>query len=172
MPNARGRQPPFAVDGPFRAEEASPTAVIDLPAPAGEAFPLFGPIRETEWEEGFNPTILSSGSDPVREGCVFKTTHAQRGETIWMLIVYDPRERRVEYVRVTPTSDLARIRIQLSSSADRESRAEITYAFTALTEEGNDYVRRFTPEHYCDWIAGWGKAIRHYLSTGECLPES
>lgn len=104
MPNARDRQPPTAIGGLFRTEETWRTAVIDLPAPAGEAFPPFGPIRETEWAEGFNPTILSSGSDPVREGCVFKTTFAQRGETICMMILYDPRERRVEYIRVTPAS--------------------------------------------------------------------
>ena len=99
------------------------------------------------------------GTSPRRPG-------PDRRETIWMLIVYDPHRRRIEYIRVTPASDIARIRIHVSAHGDRESQVEVTYEFTALTIEEDDFVRRFTPEYYRNWIAKWGTAIRHYLATG------
>ncbi len=157
------------VEQEFEAAEATRTSAIILKGSPDDVFPLFSPVREAEWAEGFSPTILSSGQDPVRAGCVFTTEQPSRGKTIWLLSEYDQEERRVSYVRVTPTSNLAQITILVIPGKDRTSVAQVTYKFTSLSEKGNEYVSKFTEDYYREWIAGWETAINHYLTTGKRL---
>lgn len=170
--------------GPFMALEVTRRAAILLHGDFDTVFPLFGPIREADWADGWNPKMLTREVDPMREGCVFQTEH-ERGRAFWVLAqlerdMRDPEEAvsegmskqvetgRVQYVVVSPESHVARIRIELRADATA-TRAEIVYEFTGLTERGNAYVARHTPEYFTSWIHDWKVAIDHFLQTGTRL---
>jgi hypothetical protein len=149
----------------------------DPDAAAGSANE-FVPIEITR-----RAAILSRDVEPMRDGCVFQTEH-EGGRATWVLAQYqrDPRlpqegvpeggqsaeTARVQYVVVSPESHVARIRIDLRADPTA-TRAEIIYEFTGLTERGNLYVSRHTPEYFAAWIHDWKVAIEHYLRTGETL---
>ena len=167
----------------FVPVELTRRAAILLHADLDAVFPLFGPVRESDWADGWSPVMLSRDVEPMREGCVFQTEHEGGGAT-WVLAQYqrDPRvpqegvpdggqspeTARVQYVVVSPESHVARIQIDLRSDPTA-TRAEIVYEFTGLTERGNLYVSRHTPEYFTAWIHEWKVAIEHYLKTGETL---
>lgn len=152
---------------PFQSTTVERTASITLNGPSEATFPLFGPVREADWAEGWAPEVLTPG--PLRPGWVFRTRDEQRGETLWLMTDYDEAARHVSYVRVTPSSDVTAITVRVCDEGTARSTAEIGYSFTAVTPDGTDYVRTFTEEHYRRWIASWGEAINHYLATGELL---
>lgn len=174
---------PAGSETPFTPVEITRRAAILVHADLDTVFPLFGPIRESDWADGWNPSILSRDVEPMREGCVFQTDHEGKCAT-WILAEYrrDPRlvpegvaegaptpeTARVQYVVVSPESHVARIRIDLRGDPTA-TRAEIVYEFTGLTEQGNLYVSRHTPDYFSAWIHDWKVAIEHYLRTGEML---
>jgi hypothetical protein len=80
---------------------------------------------------------------------------------------YSPEEAFIEYTVFAP-GRLWWIAIQCSESAEGErTRAEITYTYTGLTEEGNAANERALAEMYRRDLEDWEEAINHYLETGE-----
>ncbi len=130
----------------------------------------------------------------MREGRVFQTEHklvGPKGETLdamsrafWVLAQYERypvpenpaaegtspsvETARVQYVMISPESHVTRIKIDLRGDSTA-TRAEIVYEFTGLTEGGNEYVKRHTPEYFTNWTHDWKVAIEHYLRTGTRL---
>ncbi len=82
------------------SKKISRTRTITLNAPLRETFPLFGPVRESEWATGWNPQILYSASDLVEEHMVFKTpAHHGHGEPdyTWTVSKYLPDQALIEF---------------------------------------------------------------------------
>src|SRR5690606_29501277 len=116
---------PAGSETPFTPVEITRRAAILVHADLDTVFPLFGPIRESDWADGWNPSILSRDVEPMREGCVFQTDHEGKCAT-WILAEYrreprlvpegvaegapTPETARVQYVVVSPESHVARIR--------------------------------------------------------------
>jgi hypothetical protein len=66
---------------------------LRLPAPPSVVFPLFGPIRETEWPPRWNPALLYPPDCIQKAGGVFTREHEQ--DAIWVLTVYDEAALRI-----------------------------------------------------------------------------
>ncbi len=143
---------------------------IGLDGEPDDVFPLFGPIREADWAAGWDPEVVAGDALQPELGCVFRTTGAERGETIWLIAELDASKRRIGYVRTTPTSDLTQIVIDVRPDSPGQSQAQITYRVTGLSDAGNRYVEQFTHERYVEWLKEWAVAINHYLATGEQHP--
>ena len=146
----------------FHAEHACREASIFLCGKPEATFPLFTPVHESEWEPAFQPVFLTS-AEPLVPGLVFLTRSQDRGDTIWIMSAYVPAERKIEYIRVTPASDVAIIRIRVMPSGSNDSEAHISYTFTGLTPAGNDYIRLMTDEKFALWLADWQEAINNLL---------
>src|SRR6185295_5931360 len=83
----------------FKAERVQKTASFVANTTIEKAFPLFGPIRESEWTLGWEPKIIYSTHPEVEEHMVFKVEVKRPGENeyLWAITQYRPKEYFVEY---------------------------------------------------------------------------
>jgi hypothetical protein len=153
----------------FDAVVAERTHLIEIPAHPDEVFPLFGPLREADWAAGWEPEIVAGDAALPEAGCVFRTRDESRGETIWLVSRVDHVRHRIAYVRTTPRSDLAEIRIAVDAAPGGGASVSVTYRLTGLSPDGNAYVADFTEDRYRSLIDEWAVAIGHYLETGAAL---
>jgi hypothetical protein len=147
----------------FQAAHITRSAQIRLAAAPNVTFPLFEPLGERAWVEGWDPQPLFPASGEAMEGAVFLTQHPGEPATIWSIVVYDPEQHCVAYLRVTPNNRIGRVEVSCTPEGDAATLATVTYTFTALTEAGNVYLAHFTAEHYADYIASWETDINAYL---------
>jgi hypothetical protein len=140
-----------------------------LAAPASSVFPLFEPLGEKRWAEGWEPEMIYQPSGVTEAGAVFTTSHSDGSPAIWAVIQFDTHAMRIEYLRVVAGSHVAAIAIGCADAQSGTTQADVTYTFTALCEQGNSYVDMFTDAYYREWIASWEKAINHYLRHGSQL---
>jgi hypothetical protein len=153
----------------FTASHVERTHAIRLHAGPHEVFPLFDPLGERLWAPGWEPHFLYPQPGKPEAGAVF-TTRQDRGQAvIWTIAALDGAGQRIEYLRVTPEEQLARIAIRCAELPDGTTEARVTYSFTALAEAGNAFVLGYTDAHHRERIAGWERAINHYLQHGRPL---
>ena len=101
----------------FKAQRVIRTSEITLHAPPEKAFPLFGPVREAEWADGWQPQIIYADTPLAEEeGAVFTTPNPGEADTIWIITRYDPAAYHIEYARVTPGSTAVRIVIDCQAA--------------------------------------------------------
>lgn len=153
----------------FTAEHVTRTQVIHLAAPPSQAFPLFGPVGERAWTEGWNPTMLYPLDGSEQADAVFTVLHPTQGESIWAMPIYDPADCHLTYVQVTPGSRVSTIDIRCQEAPGGTTHASVAYTFTALTDQGNAFIERFTEAHYQEMMAAWERAINYYLAHGHAL---
>ena len=155
-----------------RHVERETTVVLDgLP---GKVFPLFGPIREADWAQGWSPTIHYRGDARDGEGraigvgAVF--THKKGGaNSHWLLTTWDEKDGKVGYAVVVPGSWVCRISIRVRAAEAGRSSATVRYEYTGLDADGLALVDEYTSGKHEERIAGWARAINHYLATGTRL---
>lgn len=150
----------------FHAARAVRTATIRLNAAPERVFPLFTPEGERHWAEGWNPVYRYPASGVVEPHAVFVTSRNGR-ETIWTVLHYDPAAMRVAYDRVTPGMHAAIVEVGCEPGPAGTTLAHVTYTFTGLSDEGNQFVQSHTEEAYRAMIAEWETAINQYLATGQ-----
>ncbi len=155
----------------FTADHISRTQTIQLAAPPSRVFPLFEPIGEQAWAIDWKPAFRFPATGAAQAGMVFTTqVHEDESESIWTITAYDPANLQLTYLRLTPGSRVGIIDIRCEAAQDSTTLASITYTFTALSEDGNEFLSRLTEAHYQEFIASWEKAINHYLASGRALP--
>ncbi len=155
----------------FTAQRVRHTHTIRLSAPPGQVFPLFEPIGEKAWAEGWEPHMLFPADGAAEPDAVFTTQqHPNESESIWTMTVYDPDNFHLAYLRVTPGSRLAHLDIQCQEAPGGTTDASVTYVFTALSEQGNEFIARFTEAYYQAMLEDWERAINYYLAHGHLLP--
>ena len=128
----------------FKAQRVSKTSSITLKAALEQVFPLFGPMREMEWAEGWQPELVYGPAEPVAEHMVFKTQAHGHGEPdyTWTVSKYAPDQALIEYTVFTPER-LWTITIQCRPvAAAQATQAEITYTYTGLSEHAFILRRR------------------------------
>jgi hypothetical protein len=155
---------------PLTAVHARRTGSIHLDAPIAEVFPLFGPVREAEWAEGWHIEPLYALTPLLEEeGAVFQTRQHGDAITVWIILRFDRDRHEVEYARVTPGLHAVTIEIACAPSAGG-TEAMVTYTLTGLSEAGNAFIEReFSEEGYPHMLGQWEQAITHRLKTGHLL---
>jgi len=138
---------------------------LSLEAPVAEATPLFGPVREKEWEPGWAPVFVNPAEGVQREGAVFRVPSGH-GHTagIWVLTEYDPEAGRVSYVVHEPELMVSEIKVRLTPAGARKCRAAVSYRRTALAARANEAVAALD----ANWAAAqgplWEAAVNAVLS--------
>ncbi|HEY0655210.1 MAG TPA: hypothetical protein VGD65_18880 [Chryseosolibacter sp.] len=152
----------------FKPERISRTASFIVNGEIEDVFPLFGPIREKEWAEGWNPEIIFSRSDLVEEHMIFRTS-APTDEKFytWVITHYDPSQHLVEYT-VSTANRIWFIQV-LCERQVNETKATVTYTYTGLNTKGNELNRAALGKMYATDLKDWQQAINHYLDTGKML---
>ncbi len=139
-----------------------------IEAPPDVVFPLYCPVREAEWEPGWDPISVYSHSGVVEPDCVF-VTEDPNAEAVWVVTVHDPGVFHVEMLKVTPGSTVCKLTIRLTSVEEDKSDAQITYCHTAIGPEGRSFVEGFTETFYGEFMHEWETAMNHYIRTGKCI---
>lgn len=152
----------------FKSERITRTRQIILNGPISEVFPLFGPVKEIEWAP---PRVIYLEGDFIEEHMVFVTTshHGQEPDSIWTVSRYHPENACVEYTVMAPER-IWWITIQCRESIDqKQTKAEITYCYTGLTEWGNMINQIALDKMFEHDLKDWEEQISFYLSTGHKL---
>jgi hypothetical protein len=153
----------------------SNSSTITLDAGLSQVFPLFGPIREMDWAEGWAPKILAGDPDHVAEHMVFQTESGHPEDTnlaTWIVSKFHPDHGLIEYTVYTHTR-LWWIRIECRAVAgDAATEATIVYTYLGLDEEGKRYNREALDRMFRHDLGDWQVAINHYLRTGTLLRHS
>jgi hypothetical protein len=153
----------------FIAQQVTRSHTIHLPATPHEVFPLFSPLGEKHWAQGWNPEMLYPSSGVAQVGTIFTTQHANKPTQVWSIIAYAQEQTQVIYLNVLPDSHVSRIEVSCETMGTRATLARITYTLTSLTPQGNTYLDEFTQDHYQTYVSSWETAITHYLLHGHML---
>lgn len=138
----------------------------NLAAPPEIVFPLLCPVRECDWEPGWDPVKVISKSGVAEQDCVF-ITPAEPEDAVWIVTRHDPEAFHLEMYKVTPGHTVARLVIFLSQASGNTTRADVSYEYTALGPPGEKFLEGFTSAWYENFMKEWEDALNHYLTTGK-----
>ena len=139
-----------------------------LAAPPARVFPLLCPVREAEWVNDWRPKLVLSESGVAEPGCVFITPGIPE-DALWMVITHDPEKFRVEIIKIIPGVVIGKITISLSAEGDDGCAADITYAYTSISDHGDRALEEFTETHFRGFMEIWEMELNHFLRTGTML---
>jgi Polyketide cyclase / dehydrase and lipid transport len=142
-------------------EHAHVSITLRLAAPPAAVFPLFGPVRESEWAPHWNPTILYPPGRSQSAGEVF-TTRQHDHDVVWVLTTYDDAALRIAYVIVRPNISASQLDIALKPIGEKETEATVTHRVTSLSEDGDSFVKEFAAEFPLE-REHWEQAISNRL---------
>ena len=150
-------------------KRAQRTMRMELIGNAKLVFPLFGPVRESEWDPNWKPAMLFpvDGSQSA-DGAVFTVPDPGAQNSVWVMSRYDAARRQIQYVRFIPGAAVVQIDIGVEPAGRSRSLAMVRYTYTSLSSEGDGLVDRFV-ETFPKREREWKKVINHYLTTGTPL---
>jgi len=160
---------PQTISPSFKAEHVTRSYVQTINAAPVKVFDLLCPVKEAEWLDGWDYSLLHSESGLAEEGCVFLSRQEGEKDTIWMITRRDVTKREIEFVRATPESRIAQLTITVDEKTTYVSKVRITYTITALCEEGNTFLEAFTQDNFEGAMKFWEASMNYYLETGEKL---
>ena len=149
---------------PNRATRTYTQRLVGEPA---AVFPLLCPVREVDWIEGWEPSLVISSSGVAERDCVF-TTSAQPTDAVWYITRHEPAAGLVEMLKITPQVTACRLTIQVRPAAGG-SEAEVTYSHTSLGPQGDEFIASFTEDFYRKFMQDWEARVNHYLRHGTAL---
>jgi hypothetical protein len=155
---------------PFTPVRISQCATILLNAEIENVFPLFGPIREMEWADGWNPEVMYGHSE-VEEHMIFRTASKYSEEKFyqWVITKYNPEKHEIEYT-VSAMDRVWFIKVECREHK-QFTLATVTYTYIGLTEAGHIRNRAGMESIFEQNLNDWEDAINHYLKTGEKLKQ-
>ncbi len=142
-----------------------------LCAPPAEVFPLLCPVRETEWVNDWRPRLVISESGLAEPGCIFITPGIPE-DALWLMRIYDRKRHHLEIIKIIPGMVMGTITVALAAADGGGCAADITYAYTALSDQGEVALEEFTEAHFAAFMKTWETELNHYLTTGAKLPRA
>lgn len=148
----------------FHPRTAALTGTIALDGPVDDVFPLFSPLGERHWVEGWAPEILFPRDTDWAEGMVFRTWSDGR-EDVWVVAELDTSAHRVVYFRTEPGLLVARVEVRCRALEDRRTETTTHYSYVGLSDAGNAHIDGWTPAEYDAKMQRWKRNIDAYLQT-------
>src|SRR5688500_804821 len=82
----------------FEAERVSKTSSFLVDGKIENVFPLFGPLREKDWAEGWDPEVIYSEDAVVAHQMIFRTKASTDEEFYnWAVTTFQPLHNLIEY---------------------------------------------------------------------------
>jgi len=153
----------------FKAKRIKRTYRQTIDGTSDKVFQLLCPVREAEWLDGWRYNMICSESGLVEEGAVFSTPYEGEEDTVWIVTKHDSKTYEVEFARFTHNSRTCVLKIAVKSKDEKRSFVDISYTYTGITPEGNDFIDNFTEETFLEAVSFWEKSMNHFLETGERL---
>lgn len=142
----------------------SHTTTFELAVSIDKLFPLFSPEGEKLWVPGWDYKNVM-GTTELSEDYVFLTRSHDHAETdaVWVVKKYVPLDRLVEFYRIEPEQKVGLIRVSCSPVSAQQTAVEVTYRYTALSDEGERFIANFDEKAYGDFIAEWKTLLSRYF---------
>jgi hypothetical protein len=137
------------------------TGTLSVGLPPSRAFRLFTPRGEQDWAAGWRPRFPAPTDDDSAPGTVFETV--ADGHTTTWVVVDRIAGSQVRYARSTPGMSAGTVAVRIDSAGSGRSRVEVTYALTAVTAAGREWLDDFAAG-YAAFLAGWQAAIAASLT--------
>ncbi|MCI0348883.1 MAG: hypothetical protein L0Z53_05600 [Acidobacteriales bacterium] len=153
----------------FRSEGVTRTASFELPATPDRVFPLFGPVDEANWAEGWAIETLYSPQPEPAPGMVFTTQQRSGARLLWIVAELDAANHKIVYVTFLPNDSVGRLEITCRASSPSSTTVTVTQSRVGLSESGNHRAAQYTPEKHQAHLQSWRHAIAYYLKTGRRL---
>lgn len=131
---------------------------ITVDAPVDQAFMFFTPAGEELWVDGWRPTYLNPPDGRTEAGMVF-TTGEGADHTIWLMADFDRAQHRSRYLRCTPGSRTGTVEVWCRALEGVRTEVEVTYALTALSDAGAEFLQAFEGARFSEMIDGWTAEI-------------
>lgn len=147
----------------MQAQRIQKSATIRLNGPIEQVFPLFGPIREKEWAEGWDPEIIFPKDTLVGKHMVFQTHNPET--FTWVIVNYEPGDFLIEYL-VTASERLWFITV-ICSPVGIETYATVTYSYTGFTPAANKKNYEAISRMFSSNLKDWEDAINNYLQLSK-----
>ena len=152
--------------------QISRSSVITIQAPINIVFPLFGPIEERKWADGWDPIVIHPVEGHFEEGMVFKTraTNKQEDWYYWVLSCW--WEFVIIQYQIHSANRVWTIFIECQSTTKTSSTMKITYNYTGLNEIGDLLNNEALNEMFTSNLKDWEQSLNHFIKTGKCLKSS
>jgi hypothetical protein len=154
--------PVHAKDRAMTETNVTRSATIHLHGSVEQVFPMFEPVGEARWAEGWAPRFLWPADGRVSVGTTF-TTLENGHESYWTIAAYEPG-RRVVYEHLVPGSRTGRIEVRCAPAADGGTDAVVRYDLTPLGPVEDDRLLRMSEADFSRWIGEWETAINAVLA--------
>ena len=148
------------IEKPARVSHSRRQAINGTPE---EVFSLCCPVREAEWVEGWDPSVVHTDTGVAERDCVFVTENGGV-ESTWLVTVHDAGARRIAMVKCTPGEVMTRIEIGIEPAAGG-SAVDIRYTHTACGPAGVELVRGFTEEHWEGFMREWESEMNRFVGA-------
>ena len=148
----------------FKAEHYVQSASIELKGNIDLVFPLFTPLGEKKWAEGWDPQPFFPSSGEMQEGLVFQTPDHVHGapRMTWVVSRYSVRDHQIQYI-VSSAVRVATISVTCTASGKDSTNAKISYSLTGLTAEGNALSHHVIGKIFASNLKDWEIAINTAL---------
>jgi hypothetical protein len=150
----------------FVADQYSQSAIIVLHGNIERVFPLFTALGEKKWAEGWNPTLIFPTSGVMDEGLIFQTPDHVHGTPplTWVVGKFDKSRHQITYI-ITSAIRVGVISVTCMGSSNGNTTAEIKYALTGLSAEGNQISQHLIAKLFINQLKDWETAINNCLKT-------
>jgi hypothetical protein len=133
-------------------------------------FPLLCPVREMEWLADWKCRVIHAPSGLAETNGVYASLHPGESDTIWMITRRDERRHTVEFVYFIPGMRVTRLNIAVHPADGKNSRVEITYIYTGISEAGNrEIAENCAEDRFILQMKHWEASMNHFLETGKKL---
>ena len=156
----------------FKAKRVTRNYVQTIQAPPSVVHSLICPVKEAEWLDGWDYSLIFSDSGFAEKGCVFTSRSTGEKDTIWLITKREDATCETNFARITPDSRVAEVTVRAEDGGRQAARVHITYTITALTEAGNRFIENFTADNFAKDMKFWEATMNHYLETGKALSQS
>lgn len=138
---------------------------FEIEKPIEIVFPLFTAEGEKLWAPGWD-YVQIFGDKNVKEDDIFVTqTHDHSAaDAIWIVKKYDSQNHFVQYYKIEPGEKVGLITVQCKKIGESQTKINVSYSYSALSESGEKFVSGFTEADYVSFINEWKYLIDEYFS--------
>jgi uncharacterized protein YmfQ (DUF2313 family) len=133
-------------------------------AGASKVLPLLCPVREREWIPGWDPMLVITESGVAEPGAVF-LTEVEGREATWLITEHDPGTGRISMVEIVPSLVVIALEISVRTVGPSDTACDVSHTYTALSPDGEAFVRERTPEWYQGFMTKWEELLNVYLAS-------
>lgn len=138
---------------------------MHLSAPPAAVHPLLCPVREHDWIQGWQATLVRSASGLAEEGCVFTTPGQDGPDWLWLIPVHSPD--RIRFAIHAPGSHATLLDLWLEEEGTGTCLAWI-YDLVPLTPAGEAFATGYAAR-FPAAMALLERRLAHFLTTGTML---